>query len=466
MSSKNDERMGRGDRETPHRDAENLGSQAAATLSRDFRLYCDREWLRSVSQSMVFVGCFCGTLLGSVTAERVGRKWSNAGFWIVNTLGVIVIATADPRDLNGIYQVMAGYFLGGFGNYPCTTAAYVILSEQSQGVFRSVTTGYALIGYSITEFWMDWAAYALGNNWQQLSLYALTLPMLAFVVPNFFLVESPRYFLSLGDKPRALTQFNAYARVNGRSALGDEALAEYQCLAETRKYTFLDLFRYASVRVQVLSASYVKFVLMFVMYGTNFAMNQFGFGVYTNQLLVAVAEISSYALYPVAIKYVRRRVALGVLAFCFNLFCVLFVFFPVPDSCKDDNVFCAQKYLQISSFCVARFCSSLFFAMLSMYYPEIFPTSIRGMATMFIRAVGVSGSILSPYVVQGVTLSIGDSAPVIVLGLVGMTSLIPFRFLKETWNVPFEDQIAEVEAENALLAKNFASATSHDELSF
>jgi len=35
MSSKNDERMGRGDRETPHRDAENLGSQAAATLSRE-----------------------------------------------------------------------------------------------------------------------------------------------------------------------------------------------------------------------------------------------------------------------------------------------------------------------------------------------------------------------------------------------------------------------------------------------
>jgi hypothetical protein len=78
-----------------------------------------------------------------------------------------------------------------------------------------------------------------------------------------------------------------------------------------------------------------------------------------------------------------------------------------------------------------------------MYYPEIFPTAVRGMATMLIRSIGSAGSIFSPFVVSAVTRGIGESAPIILLGAIGMTTLFPFYFLKETFQKPLQDFIEE-----------------------
>ena len=57
-------------------------------------------------------------------------------------------------------------FLGGMGIYPSNTVSFVILSEQSTGTFRAITTGFALLGYCLCEFLMAVVAYACDNDWR------------------------------------------------------------------------------------------------------------------------------------------------------------------------------------------------------------------------------------------------------------------------------------------------------------
>ncbi len=87
-------------------------------------------------------------------------------------------------------------------------------------------------------------------------------------------------------------------------------------------------------------------------------------------------------------------------------------------------------------FCCARFTSSLYFIVVSMYFPEIFPTSVRGMATMVARAVGVSGSILSSYVTFGLETVLKSSGVIAVIGLINLAAEVPVLFLRETLNKP------------------------------
>ena len=123
--------------------------------------------------------------------------------WITCTIGTILLSSA-----NSVYLVMAGLFCGGMGVYPCNSLGFIILSEQSIKQFREITTGYVLVGYTLSEFYIDLLAYVNNDNWRVISIYGLMIPMLLMNIPNFFLVESPRFFISKRNRKAALDSFN------------------------------------------------------------------------------------------------------------------------------------------------------------------------------------------------------------------------------------------------------------------
>lgn len=63
------------------------------------------------------------------------------------------------------------------------------------------------------------------------------------------------------------------------------------------------------------------------------------------------------------------------------------------------------------------------------------------MGVGFIRGLGIAGSIMSPYAVEffeGINIK-----PLIPLGIVGCLTMILITFLKETKDIPLDDQIQE-----------------------
>ena len=83
----------------------------------------DNSW-----RSKASVAAPAMTLAAGVTSETLGRKNTNILFWGLASVGTVLLATADTTDMNSVYQVMIGMFLGGLGVYPSNTVAFVLLS--------------------------------------------------------------------------------------------------------------------------------------------------------------------------------------------------------------------------------------------------------------------------------------------------------------------------------------------------
>ncbi|EGR26970.1 major facilitator superfamily protein, putative [Ichthyophthirius multifiliis] len=99
---------------------------------------------------MVFFGGFLGSFIFSFLSDLKGRKIAFLCSWIAASVGVLVIAFSV-----NVYMLMVGFFIAGFGIYPSNTLNFIIMTEQSSGKFRVVTTAFILTGYTLSEGVLD-----------------------------------------------------------------------------------------------------------------------------------------------------------------------------------------------------------------------------------------------------------------------------------------------------------------------
>ena len=59
-----------------------------------------------------------------------------------------------------------------------------------------MTTALVLVGYTMSELVFDLLAYLFDDNWRDLILYFTMIPMIILNIPNFFLIESPRFYIN------------------------------------------------------------------------------------------------------------------------------------------------------------------------------------------------------------------------------------------------------------------------------
>ncbi len=73
-----------------------------------FGLYCKYKYLRSLIQSMIYMGAVCGCLILAFISDLKGRKFStNCGF-ITSTIGFIWVSSCT----NKFYLVPAMFMTG------------------------------------------------------------------------------------------------------------------------------------------------------------------------------------------------------------------------------------------------------------------------------------------------------------------------------------------------------------------
>ncbi|KAL4512777.1 hypothetical protein ABPG72_017462 [Tetrahymena utriculariae] len=91
-----------------------------------------------------------------------------------------------------------------------------------------------------------------------------------------------------------------------------------------------------------------------------------------------------------------------------------------------------------------------YFVVISTYFPELYPTSVRSLGVGFIRATGISGSILSSFAISW-SKEIGIF-PLVSFGIIGSFGIIFGFYLPETQNQPLQDEIIEIKYQkNSLL---------------
>ncbi|KAL4460476.1 hypothetical protein ABPG74_000227 [Tetrahymena malaccensis] len=412
------------------------------TFTKQFELYCDRQYLKNLSLSFIFIGSLFGTFFFSFLSDLKGRRLPMIISWAFSVLGVGILAFSQ-----NVAMIFVGQFFGGFGIYPASTLGFIILSEQSIGKFRKITTGFLLLGFTISEGVFNLLAYLFNNNWQILIRYWFFIPMILLQPTMFYIIESPRFYLNK-DKSKVVSCLNKIgARNEKKSQQAEIKLTQeqidfnkYSLIKKKETYSYFTLFKYKSTKWVTIACSIQKFLMIFVNYGAQFSVSDFGFSIYINATIGFSAELLSYIFLAKVLNSFKRKPSALFFQILSSLFCLLFIAFPIPDSCVDSN--CYQKFMQIFLYFLSRISITAYFVIISAYFPELYPTSVRSLGLGFIRGTGISGSILSSFAISW-SKDLGIS-PLVSFGIIGSLGIIFGFYLPETQNLPLKDEISEI----------------------
>jgi hypothetical protein len=308
--------------------------------------------------------------------------------------------------------------------------------ELTSSAHTSFSCGLTLIAYTIGEILITIFAY-IARDWLLLkwiiSIYfAISLPYL------FFVPESPYWLLSRKKYNELEVCLRKMAKINGRT--DDEWLPMYNQLVDDTRFietkTKPSKRRYLRYLPRLAISGFIEFVTMLlytkISYGLG-ASNE-TISPYWNFIIGAIVEGIGYLLAGVLITTpLGRKYSLISFATCTSIcvFIIPFIMEPYP---LVTTIISQLGKLFVSSTVSVSW----------IYVPELFPTSMRGLANAVFVFVGSFGSILAPIITE----SVGDKYVKITFyvysGLIVVLALVIFT-LPETRNRSFEDGEEEEE---------------------
>ncbi len=177
-------------------------------------LRCAAEW------KIGFLGAsyFIGNVLGAAFLSNLGDKYGRIlmiriGFIVSNALFAIMIYF--PKNL-----VMMQFVLFLLGMLSCirVNMSFIYGSEIIKNTHSTVIFSF----YNTFDGWTMITASLyfkyISKDWMYLYSYFFSLCLVGMTI-SFFMPESPRYLICIGDFKRARDSFNFIARLNGRKPL-------------------------------------------------------------------------------------------------------------------------------------------------------------------------------------------------------------------------------------------------------
>lgn len=111
-------------------------------------------------------------------------------------------------------------------------------------------------------------------------------------------------------------------------------------------YSYIDLFRYKSLRYSTIGGSIMFFSIYFVYYGSTFSLNTVAGNLYINALVASGAELLAYMVtVPIATNVNRKTTFISTFLIA-GIFAFSFIFLTIPPECLTPGVSCPQKTLQ------------------------------------------------------------------------------------------------------------------------
>lgn len=105
-------------------------------------------------------------------------------------------------------------------------------------------------------------------------------------------------------------------------------------------FTYLDLFRYKSLRYLTIGSSISFLAAQNIYYGINFSLEALGFDIYFNTYFVETGEIIGYLIYIMVIHKTLRKKWSIIGLFMTSLFCFIFIFIKIPKECEGSKEYC------------------------------------------------------------------------------------------------------------------------------
>ena len=338
---------------------------------------------------------------------------------------------------------------------------FLLLMELTSSSHTSLGGNSALIGFTIGELLITLFAYFVRDwlhlKWMITAYFALILPYL------YFVPESPYWLFSKKKYNQLEECLRKIARTNGRSE--EQWYGDYKRLIRDPRLAILstkhtsktskDIIVHHLPRLAI--CAFVGFVTMLLYIKISYGLGEMSHSVspYWNIVIGAVVEGIGYisASILVTTKLGRRY----TLIFYLLSTCVCVLIIP---SIMNSYPIATIVISQIGKLVISGTLSVTW-----VYVPEIFPTSIRGIANGVFVFAGRIGAILAPII----DVTLGNQYMKITFyayAALTIISVFSVRFLPETRNRSFhtdEDEENEMDKSNGYANETFRSDQNDDQ---
>eukprot|EP00092_Neocalanus_flemingeri_P011334 GFUD01012213.1.p1 GENE.GFUD01012213.1~~GFUD01012213.1.p1 ORF type:complete len:487 (-),score=98.48 GFUD01012213.1:68-1528(-) len=397
------------------------------TITSEWSLVCDNNWLSKATMSALMLGFLLGALILGSLADRIGRK-SNLMMTLVGLLFVnLISALTSSYSIYLVSRFMIGFFVSG------NVLSIVVLISELVGPSYRGSYGLAIMGgFPIGIMFLSLlASYVKG--WRLLTML-VTLLGVPLVLCHWYLVESPRWFLSKNRQNEAELVLNKIASGNGYSGKLDIKLQKSLVKSSSSLSTdsVQDLFKENKLFMITLALCYTWVVNGASYYGLTLAAGDIGTDIYTGTALSGLVEIPAVFLTYHAMEYYGRRPALAGFMMVSGCSCLVIHIFSGS----------VLGFLETSFALFGKMCITASFNVAYIFSGEVFATSIRNSSMGIVSGMGRVGAILSPYIVMA-----GETMPgfhFFVFGLLGISGGILSLWLPETKDKPLPETVAEM----------------------
>ncbi|KAG8180653.1 hypothetical protein JTE90_025358 [Oedothorax gibbosus] len=415
------------------------------TLTDEYDLVCDRDWLISFTQFNYMFGMMCGVFIFGHLADRFGRR-------IILNLSVTLMLVSSVMTAfspSFIYFSIGRFFLA-LGVAGTQNTSFCLLMEVLGPIYRTRVTFAFSFGWcfgllllpGMTYFIRDWV-------YQQLASALVSSILLSYWV---FMPESPRWLMTQGKYEQAEKVMIAAAKKNKLEIKNMPVVMKQlkeRIEREERKKnpSVIDLFKTANLRKNTIFVYISYFSVAFVFYGLSLGQTNLGGNPFLSFFIGSAVELPAYFLCIIFIRYLRRKPSFLI----FNIIGGLACFFMMPSD---------YQWLRLTAAMLGKLCISGAFIILAIHAAEIFPTVVRTVGSGTSLMMGRIGAMTAPFVKE-LGNATHPAVPAIVYGSLSIVAAVLIALLPETYNQTLPDTIYEAEGlgknKNDVQMKTFKS---------
>ncbi|XP_023931563.1 organic cation transporter protein-like [Lingula anatina] len=179
-----------------------------------------------------------------------------------------------------------------------------------------------------------------------------------------------------------------------------------------------------------------------VYFGLSLNSGKIGGDVFVNFLIIGLVEFPAYSVCFVIDRLGRKRLHIaGMVVGGLALLCTIFVEVYAEKGTE------AYKWSIVCLTLIAKFGSTVAFAIVFIWTAELFPTVLRNFAMGFCNTMGRVGGMTAPVIVNEIAADVvlGKSIPLVIFGAASVVAGIMALALPETANCPLPETIEEAE---------------------
>lgn len=413
------------------------------SLTIEQSLVCDREWLKSLSNSMYFVGATFGLLFWGVISDRYGRKTAYVCSHFVTLIFGFGSLFADSMCTYILLRAINAF--GMIGELiPRSIQVEIVATE-----YRFVCSVICQIGWATGIILVPALAYYNpGYRFILAFPVVVTVLMLPWLI---YLPESARWLIANGNYEKARKELRRAARINGRLTDDIDSKIEQfnrQVLREEigtkrpgKRMGILKSILAIFTNIHLLKDTMSVFVLLFVAEVVYFSLTlnvaDLGGSLYINYVISGLSELVSIAFCAIILAYLSRRTCLSLLLIASTVSYLLMALVNVYEESLS-----MPLILTVNAFGKLTAIGNLMVIIL--VSQEVFPTVIRQFGTSLCITVGKAGSAVAPFTHE-LGQIIGQSYCFAMFSFICLScALIPFG-LSETGNRELPDTVIDVD---------------------